>query len=512
MDDADEALSVAKHVTDAGAHDVSALLYRATARWAPNRPEAWAGLARELAAASSDPKDQQLVLVALRRARELAPGDAKYRAELALRRQRAPASPAGRRVAPEAGDDERWLAPIATILARRKGVPEKGAAGRRRSRAPLVACSSHACRQPRLAADPVRPRDRDPAAHAAGALRADPARGRRHRDPPARVHRKAGGIAFPVEEHNDGARPRIRWPELEAGDTVEVVIRQWTSTAVGGRGDAPFYFMDYAGSTASPPPPLQRGGRRVAAGPRRCTSTCSTTSSRPTRRPRPTSAACTSSTSSGTSRSVIPEEPLIPQLTEITPVIVGSTFKTWDEFRKWYAEAVRGFTEPDDEVRRARRGAHQGQDARARRSSARSSSSSPTTSATSTTSSGEWWLPNRPQQLLARREGDCDDKAMLLITLLRSVGIEAQEVMVQTRMTGQPSVLLSKNAAVPMFDHGIAFLPGPGGGQYLDATSPQSRLGPIPSMDARAVALRMDTGRPRSWSCPRARRTITART
>jgi hypothetical protein len=45
---------------------------------------------------------------------------------------------------------------------------------------------------------------------------------------------------------------------------------------------------------------------------------------------------------------------------------------------------------------------------------------------------------------------------------------------------------------VPLFDHGIAFLPGPGGGQYLDATSPQSRLGPLPSMDARAVALRMD--------------------
>ena len=64
----------------------------------------------------------------------------------------------------------------------------------------------------------------------------------------------------------------------------------------------------------------------------------------------------------------------------------------------------------------------------------------------------------------------------------------------QTRLTGQPSVLLAKNAAVPMFDHGIAFLPGPNGGQYLDATSPQSRLGPIPSMDARAVALRMDTG------------------
>jgi hypothetical protein len=58
-------------------------------------------------------------------------------------------------------------------------------------------------------------------------------------------------------------------------------------------------------------------------------------------------------------------------------------------------------------------------------------------------------------------------------------------------LTGQPSVLRAKGAAVPIFDHGIAFLPGPGGGTYLDATSPQSRLGPLPSMDARAVALRM---------------------
>jgi hypothetical protein len=101
-------------------------------------------------------------------------------------------------------------------------------------------------------------------------------------------------------------------------------------------------------------------------------------------------------------------------------------------------------------------------------------------------------LPNRPQQVVARREGDCDDKALLLITLLRAVGVEAQEVLVQTRLTGEPSILRAKGAAIPIFDHGIAFLPGPGGGTYLDATSPQSRLGPLPSMDARAVALRMD--------------------
>ena len=88
----------------------------------------------------------------------------------------------------------------------------------------------------------------------------------------------------------------------------------------------------------------------------------------------------------------------------------------------------------------------------------------------------EWWLPNRPQELLARRQGDCDDKALLLISLLKSVGIHATEVLVQTRYTGQPSLLKSDKVAIPMFDHGIAYLPGKNGkpGMWLDATSPQS--------------------------------------
>src|SRR5260370_4818756 len=79
--------------------------------------------------------------------------------------------------------------------------------------------------------------------------------------------------------------------------------------------------------------------------------------------------------------------------------------------------------------------------------------------------------------------------------------MSGQEVLAQTRPTAQPSIVRAPGAAVPLFDHGIAFLPGPSGGTYLDATSPQSRLGPLPSMDARAVALRMD-GAPRIGQLP----------
>src|SRR5690606_26522168 len=161
------------------------------------------------------------------------------------------------------------------------------------------------------------------------------------------------------------------------------------------------------------------------------------------------------------------------------------------DFRKWYSEAIRGFTEPDDEVRRIAAELTKGKRTRDEKLRALFEFVADDIRYVNYVS-GEWWLPNRPQQLLARREGDCDDKAILLITLLRAIGIEAQEVLVQTRLTGQPSILRAKNAAAPLFDHGIAFLPGPNGGTYLDATSPEARIGPLPSMDARAVALRMD--------------------
>ncbi|OJY15357.1 MAG: hypothetical protein BGO98_22725 [Myxococcales bacterium 68-20] len=491
MDDADEALSVVRHVVEAGGHELAAQLYRTICKWAPNRPEAWAGLAREVAAASKDPKDKELVLVALRRARELSPGDAKYRAELAMRAKAAagkgPASPA------EARDDERYLAKSETILARRKGVP---------TGAPDVADRElHWLRAVRMHADNrvsqlihyareivIAPRNQQEL------FEPIPPEGDLTEILKARVHRKDGGVAFPVEEHNDGSRPRIRWPELEPGDTVEVAIRQWTSTAVGGRGDAPFYFLDYAGSPASHPllynevivetmpgHPLYVDVLNDKLAPykriekedkERGVHVLQLIWDKPL---------------------ILPEEPLAPHTSEIAPVIVGSTFKTWADFRKWYSEAIRGFTEPDEEVRRIAAELTKGKRTREEKLRALFEFVADDIRYVNYVS-GEWWLPNRPQQLLARREGDCDDKAILLITLLRSIGIEAQEVMVQTRMTGQPSVLLAKNAAVPMFDHGIAFLPGPNGGQYLDATSPQSRLGPIPSMDARAVALRMDNG------------------
>ena len=101
-------------MAQAGGHAEARALYEHLTRWAPNRASTWAGLAQEVGAAPSDGMDAAAIAAALRRARELDPGEAKYRAELALR-SKAPS------LVGESRDDERYLVASPTILARRRG-------------------------------------------------------------------------------------------------------------------------------------------------------------------------------------------------------------------------------------------------------------------------------------------------------------------------------------------------------------------------------------------------------
>jgi transglutaminase-like putative cysteine protease len=480
LEDAADGIQVAYLTSRAGAHGVARELFGQLSMLAPNRADVWSGLAEELAL---DPIGAPKAAAALERARELAPGEARYRAELAMRSRASKEAPA------EDHSDEHYLVPSQTILARRVGVPTSGAPDvADRELYWLRAVIMHPDRRVSQLIQYAReiviaPRTQDEL------LEDIPAEGDLTEILRARVHRKEGGIAFPTEEHNEGSRPRIRWPELSPGDTVEVAIRTWTADAVGGRGDPPFSFLDYAGSTVTHP--VLYNEVVVETLPQ-SPIYLDVLHGHPDRREDKDENGHHVTRLVWEKPPLIPDEPLAPALTEIVPMVVGSTFKTWADFRAWYAEAVRDFTVPDDEVKRLAAQLTKGKATREGKLEALFNFVADDIRYVNFVS-GEWYLPNRPQQLLARREGDCDDKALLLITLLRAVGIDAEEVMVQTRLTNEPSLLLSKNVAVPRFDHGIAFLPGPNGGTYLDATSPESRLGPLPSMDARAYGLKVDT-------------------
>ena len=490
IEDADDAVEIVNIVLANGNPKAARSLADQVVKWAPNRADTWTTAANTLAALPRDSKDETRMRMALLRARELAPGDARTKGVIALLQENK---------TPEAGD-EHYLVPSQTVLAKRKGAPAPGTAPDVADRELywLRAVVMHPDKRVSQLIQYAReiviaPRTQEELVEEL------PAEGDLTEILRARVHRKSGGTAFPVEEHNEGSRPRVKWPDLQPGDVVEVAVRTWTAGAVGGRGDPPFYFIDYAGAPSTHP--LLYNEVDIET-PKEHPLFVDVLHGAPDKREDKDIGANHVVRLVWNNPVVIAEEPLSPAMSEIVPVILGSTFKTWGDFRAWYTEAVRGFTEPDEEVRRLAAELTKGKSSREDKVRAIFNFVSDDIRYVNYVS-GEWWLPNRPQQLLARREGDCDDKAMLLITLLKSIGITAEEVMVQTRETAQPSILLSKNVAAPLFDHGIAFLPGiqlagsPGAtaaGTYLDATSPESRLGPLPSMDARAVALKMNAG------------------
>ncbi len=448
--------------------------------FAPNRSEAFEAFA-DLAKRSGHAQD---VVPALARAAMLAPADARLRTELAYRATslESGGSELTKRSKPW---DERYLVTSERALAHRKDKHTSDFAERQLYWLRAVELHDdgrvsqmmHYTREIGIASqsDDDRYEQLPAEADLTEILR-------------ARVHRKDGSIAFPAEEHAEASDTRLKWPALEKGDVVEVAVRQWTERSVGGRRDPPFYFLDYGASTETRP---LLENTVVMAHPANKKLHLSVV--------RPGGVERSERDEDG--RHVvelrwkapknIPDEPYSPPMSELVPLVVGSSYGSWPEFFTWYNEAVRRFADPDDEVRRLAAELTKGKVGKDDKVKALFDFVADKIRYVNYVS-GEWWLPNRPQEVLARREGDCDDKALLLISLLAAVGIHAEEVLVQTRMTGMPSVLEAPGVAAPLFDHGIAFLPGPNGGTYLDATSPASRIGPLPAMDARALAARVD--------------------
>jgi hypothetical protein len=499
---ADGLLHIGRALLDAGRHTWAREVFYLATQVAPNRAGAFVGLAAAREAVAADEaragkppsEPPALAQASLSRARDLEPGDAALKAEVAYRRS-ATGGAAGEVTADgpvhTAQPDEAYLIKPEQFLQKARERPViKGTVFDRQLHwlrvvtyhpDKRVSQLMHYTRE--IVIEPRSEQD---------SFENVPAEGDETELLFARVYKKDGSILQPEEQGSGGRKVYIRWPDLKTGDIVEVAVRSWTSGPVGRRGDAPFWFIDYVGSTDTHPILFNEV---VVDSPETSPLAIDVLNGKPGRTATTKKAGRVVTSYTWDDPPSINDEPLAPKLSETLPVVVGSTFASWGDFREWYKAAVKGFTEPDDQVRRKAEELTAGKKTRDEKLQAIFEFVADDIRYVNYVS-GEWWLPNRPQELLARRQGDCDDKAMLLITLLKAVGIHANEALVQTRYTGQPSLLRAEHAAIPLFDHGIAYLPGEKGkpGIWLDATSPESRLGPLPSMDARTVAFFIDEG------------------
>ncbi len=474
LQDADTLLAFGEALERAGLRAEAADLYRLGSELAPNREGFFVGLAR----ARYQQHDRAGGDRALARARALDPNNARTRAEASLRGQ-VPSRPTPAATSP-------LLVEPAVFLARKARAPaRKGEVEGRllhRLYAESLLANRRVSRLFHVAYEVVvEPRTQAELLNSYG-LAGTPEILR------AVVHRAGGGVEPALEQRIDRGQARLRWRELKAGDVTEVAIRSFTERPVGQRGDFPHQGFYPSGTTLSEPTLYTEV---VLEFPEDAPLAHDVVHGKPDR---------LLEDRKGGRRTVrfiwdqprnMADEPMAPAATEVLPTVVWSLYPGWDDFVGWFRDATAGFTEPDEQVRRLARELTAGLTGRDDKVRALFGYVADRVRYVNY-ESAERWLPNRPQQVLARRQGDCDDKSTLLISLLKACDIEASLVFVQPRDTHRfPSLLSAPKAALPYFGHAISILPGEKGEPplWLNPTSPHSRVGRLHSNEAGVPAV-----------------------
>jgi tetratricopeptide (TPR) repeat protein/transglutaminase-like putative cysteine protease len=94
-------------------------------------------------------------------------------------------------------------------------------------------------------------------------------------------------------------------------------------------------------------------------------------------------------------------------------------------------------------------------------------------------------VPRAPAEILARKYGDCKDKAALLVAMLRAASIPAYVALLNA---GSREDVSSDLPGMGMFDHAIVYVPG-NPDLWIDATDEYARLGQLPSSDQDRLSL-----------------------
>jgi transglutaminase-like putative cysteine protease len=182
----------------------------------------------------------------------------------------------------------------------------------------------------------------------------------------------------------------------------------------------------------------------------------------------------------------VDSEPAMPGLAEVAPYLHLSTYATWAEVGAWYWHLVEEQLTADEEIRRTARSLVKPGMPDAERVRAVYDFVVTNTRYVGLEFGIHGYKPYKVSQVLARRFGDCKDKASLMIALLREVGVPAELVLVRTRRGGR---LDPEPASLAIFDHAIVYVPKLD--RYLDGTAEFAGLAELPSQDQGVTVLRV---------------------
>ena len=190
-------------------------------------------------------------------------------------------------------------------------------------------------------------------------------------------------------------------------------------------------------------------------------------------------------------------EPMQPPYTELLGHIHVSTYKSWDDLGAWYWGLVKEQFTADDEVRRRVAEVTKGKTTERDKVMAVYDYVVEKTRYVALEFGIHGFKPYRCSQIFARGFGDCKDKATLIVTMLKELGIPATIVIVRTGLRGD---FEDYPASLAPFDHAIAYVPSLD--LYLDGTAEYTGSSEFPAMDRGALALQVNEGKPKLVHMP----------
>ncbi|HEY8946252.1 MAG TPA: DUF3857 domain-containing protein, partial [Polyangiaceae bacterium] len=183
------------------------------------------------------------------------------------------------------------------------------------------------------------------------------------------------------------------------------------------------------------------------------------------------------------------QEPQMPPFQEVAGFVHVSTYERWSDLGRWYWGLVKDQFDLDDETRALARKITEGKTTELEKVAAVYDWVIDNTRYVALEFGIYGYKPRRCVQTVARGWGDCKDKATVIVTLLKELGIPSTLVVVRTQMRGD---FRSKLPSFAPFDHAIAYVPSLG--LYLDGTAEHTGVTELPRMDLGALALLVNEG------------------
>lgn len=182
---------------------------------------------------------------------------------------------------------------------------------------------------------------------------------------------------------------------------------------------------------------------------------------------------------------VVPE-PGMPGWAEVATPLHVSTYQTWDQVGRYYWGLVRDQLTPNEELRQTVDRVLKGVDRKDQQAVVRAIYDFVVTNTryVALEFGIHGYKPYRVDRVLARRFGDCKDKASLIHSMLKVAGVDSRLVLLRMRNLG---AIGEEPASLAAFNHAIVYVPQ--FDLYLDGTAEFHGARELPSADRVANVL-----------------------